>query len=440
MFEKSIKLLFGFFLIIGCFILADSELIHAATKIDKPVIKIEGTGNDKEIQITIAKCKDVDGFLIYMKSDTDSKYKKIKKLKKDGNITRSYIVKNLSDGTYSFKVKAYRVEGSKTIKSKYSKAKKGSIALGKYISENSVLIDNNNFPDDIFRYWVLENCDTDKDGILSQNEREYRFDFNLSYMDIKDLTGIGYFMNLYTLDCSENQIEFLDLSKNISLGYVNCSNNKLTDLDISQNISLTWLNCSNNELIDLDVSNNKDLIKLYVDDNKLKNIDVKNNINLKELMCVGNQLISIDIGNNTSLVRVHCEENQLENIVVGKNTNLEEFCCNKNKLKSLDVSENLKLSHLDCSENQLTSLNVSKDTALKDLSFYSNQLQDIDISDNTNLENLTIAFNPMMDIDTSKIIALKSLSADVNQLNSMDISKFDCSIYCARTNGVEKIK
>ena len=81
-------MVFGFFLIIGCFILADSELIHAATKIDKPVIKIEGTGNDKEIQITIAKCKDVDGFLIYMKSDTDSKYKKIKKLKKDGNITR----------------------------------------------------------------------------------------------------------------------------------------------------------------------------------------------------------------------------------------------------------------------------------------------------------------------------------------------------------------
>nr|MCR5686400.1 hypothetical protein [Lachnospiraceae bacterium] len=107
---------------------------EATSKPDVPVISLNVTKKGTAIKIVISKTTGAKGFIIYMKSDSDLKYKKIKTLKKDGSIERSYTVKNLKAGSYSFKAVAYTKNGKKTVKSGYSNVKQ--ITLGKD-SENA---------------------------------------------------------------------------------------------------------------------------------------------------------------------------------------------------------------------------------------------------------------------------------------------------------------
>jgi len=57
------------------------------------------------------------------------------------------------------------------------------------------------------------------------------------------------------LNCSEQQITALDVSKNTALTELGCDNNQLSSLDMSKNTALTDLRCDNNQLYALDVSN-----------------------------------------------------------------------------------------------------------------------------------------------------------------------------------------
>ena len=82
---------------------------------------------------------------------------------------------------------------------------------------------------------------------------------NVSGLNIGDLTGIEYFTNLDTLNCSGNYLGYLPPLPP-SLTYLNCSNNELTSLPgltdsatsvidrIQKTASLVTLNCQNNLL------------------------------------------------------------------------------------------------------------------------------------------------------------------------------------------------
>ncbi len=107
---------------VGMFIALKPNYAQAAKKTpEKPSITVTLGKDGKTATITIAKTKNAEGYLIYMSND-GSKFKKIKTLKEDGSAARTYTVKNLSVGkTYSFKVKSYLKDGTKTVKSKYSK-------------------------------------------------------------------------------------------------------------------------------------------------------------------------------------------------------------------------------------------------------------------------------------------------------------------------------
>lgn len=63
-----------------------------------------------------------DGYRIYMKAPRSEKYSLAKTLRKDGSVKRSYTLKKLSDGVYSFKVRAYRVIDGKKVFGSYSPA------------------------------------------------------------------------------------------------------------------------------------------------------------------------------------------------------------------------------------------------------------------------------------------------------------------------------
>lgn len=63
---------------------------------------------------------------------------------------------------------------------------------------------------------------------------------------ITSLQGIEFFSALTWLECGENQLTSLDVSKNTALTRLNCWYNQLISLDISKNTSLTSLSCSFN--------------------------------------------------------------------------------------------------------------------------------------------------------------------------------------------------
>ncbi|MCR5324092.1 MAG: DUF6273 domain-containing protein [Lachnospiraceae bacterium] len=100
-----------------------------SSKPSRPVISIEAVENDTAVKVTISETKGADGYRIYMKAEGDSKYKKVKTLKKDGTKSRSTTITKLAAGTYNFKVKAYSKTSGKTVWSSYSKVR--TLTLGK---------------------------------------------------------------------------------------------------------------------------------------------------------------------------------------------------------------------------------------------------------------------------------------------------------------------
>jgi hypothetical protein len=50
------------------------------------------------------------------------------------------------------------------------------------------------------------------------------------------------------IDCNEQNLTALDVTKNITLATLNCNLNQLSSLDVSKNIALTTLGCNNNKL------------------------------------------------------------------------------------------------------------------------------------------------------------------------------------------------
>lgn len=201
-----------------------------------------------------------------------------------------------------------------------------------------VPIDPAHFPDDHFIAYVELRCDKDGDGTLSQAELDGVTELYVAYANIKDLTGIELFPYLEKLDCKNNNLTRLDVSKNTKLTKLYCEFNQLTSLDLSKNTALTELNCQVNQLTSLDLSKNTALTKLDCALNPLTSLDVSNNTALTYLDCNYNQLTSLDLSKNTALTKLGCHDNQLTSLDLSKNTELDTLDCSGNKL-SLELSD-----------------------------------------------------------------------------------------------------
>ena len=129
-----------------------------------------------------------------------------------------------------------------------------------YTITGDVVISENSFPDDAFRAYVSEECDTNGDGYLSKSEINAVTEIGVEGIGITDLTGIEHFTKLTYLNCSDNQILSINISNNAKLEDFNCGDNRLTSLDLSHNTELEYFGCINNPLQTLDVSFNPKLI------------------------------------------------------------------------------------------------------------------------------------------------------------------------------------
>ena len=114
-------------------------------------------------------------------------------------------------------------------------------------SDEAVMIDDEHFPDAIFRDYVSSTFDKDTDGSLSKEEIESVTYIFVNGKGIRSLQGIEYFVNLQSLYAEVNRIQTLDVSKNVDLITLNVNNNELTIGQCRPRLGANW--ASNNSSI-----------------------------------------------------------------------------------------------------------------------------------------------------------------------------------------------
>lgn len=263
-----------------------------------------------------------------------------------------------------------------------------------------VYIDEYNFPDEVFREYVKEKYDSNKDNILSEKEADI-YGLYLTEKGLTSLKGIEYFKNIKTLRCEKNTLTGLDLSKNTQLTSLMCENNQLTYLNIENCSLLNTVWAGDNRLKEIDLSNKADLATVIIYNNQISSIDVSGSPKLFELSCSDNNLTSVDISNNPNLKSLNCNNNKLTSIDVSKNTLLQTIRIDNNEISELDVSNNPELSWLSLSGNQVTQLDVSHNPKLSQLQSNNNKITHLDISNNPLISNMSCSGNQLAYVDMS---------------------------------------
>lgn len=292
------------------------------------------------------------------------------------------------------------------------------------------------------------NFEKEADGVVllnnTYNQRLVEMVTDLDVSDVGDPTicdEIGYFTSLQFLACSRNDIETLDLSKNMALRELICEgediieingegdeewhgqSGKLMNLQLPQSSSLQQVKLIGNMLKSFDVSGCPNLETLVCRFGALVELDVSHNPKLKELNLEANLLSSLDLSNNVALKNLVCPNNHLTALDLTKLPNLIELeCGGSNSIKELDLSKNPHLDALGCFNQPLTKIDLSQLPDLRHADFNVNQLTELDLSHNPKLEFLNCQYGPLSELDLSHNPKLNHLECQGCQLTSLDLS------------------
>jgi len=149
---------------------------------------------------------------------------------------------------------------------------------------------------------ALIGCDSGRKNLMIMSTERGRVDI--------ELAGSGKI----TIDWGDGTVENHTLPKNVDGDYVTFTriynSRSYRTIKITGN-NITKLNCDDNELISLDISKNSALIELICEENQLTSLDVSKNSALIVLICEENELSSLDVSQNSALKVLDCSENQL---------------------------------------------------------------------------------------------------------------------------------
>ena len=338
-----------------------------------------------------------------------------------------------------------------------------------YAGIHAVAIDETNFPDNDFLLWAKAQTFAD-DNYLTDKEAASVTAIDVSSKGIANLKGIEHFTALKTLNCSGNNLDAIDLSKNTALEELNCSSNILSALGVTANTKLKKLNCSGNQLTALDVTKNTALTELYCYRNSIRDEGMQTLIS--SLHQNGGTLCAYDTTNDqnemttTNVADAKAKKWQVKawdgskyvdyagifavyinntnfpdatfrnyvgeaNIDLNSNGYLTENeidavteisvpMMNITSLKGIEYFT--ALTTLDCNSNKLTALDVTKNTALENLICVGNQLSALNVANCTTLYTLDCSENKLTTLDVTKNTALQMLYCNDNQLTALDMT------------------
>ena len=297
---------------------------------------------------------------------------------------------------------------------------------------SSTLINEETFPDPVFREYVLKIVGS---SVLTEEKVRQIEVLDVSWSNTKkvlgkrdpitSLKGIRYLKYVKDLNCSYQKLTTLNLELNSRVEKLNCSGNQLTDLWLDpRGNSLRYLDCGGNKLTALDLSKSPELTELSCSGNKLTALDLSANKKLQKIVAQTNALTTLDTRNLPELTYLNLQANfDLKAIDVSKSTKLEFLNVAQGKLTSLNVKNNRMLVELYVFLNQLTALDVRSNYLLKKLNCYENQLTALDLSYNGALESLSVSENPIAELNLHPLSNLQKLSCSKMQLKKLDVDR-----------------
>lgn len=237
-------------------------------------------------------------------------------------------------------------------------------------------------------------------------------------------TGNAEYKHLSTLICFYNNLKTLDASRFPNVGWIDCSENKIAYLDISKNIALERFEMRSDNPSEICI-NTRQLGKV---DSWVLGIfnrystacqDLTSIVDIKDSK-FGNYLFNYGFDNNNDGFIQKTEAASvnvlyLNNLEIKELSGIADFTlldtlyCNNNNIDTLDLSKNANLKYLDCSFNKIKSLvlNTNSTTVLT-------RLEDGQTKNST-LKSINCSNNNLSILDVSNIIELEYLNCYGNQ-------------------------
>ena len=197
-------------------------------------------------------------------------------------------------------------------------------------------------------------------------------------LTVLDVTGCP---ELVHIECPENNISKLDISKNTKLTtLITTSNPNLGTVNFSSCPEMLYIDMHNcPKVYAANVSMLPKLYYLSVETTGISSIDVSKNPELKTLNCGYNRISRLDVSHNTKLQELYFSNkntagSRASSIDLSNNPDLVNIFIDNQKLTSLDLSNNPNVQSLFCAGNELTELNIVGNTNLALVSCYNNRL------------------------------------------------------------------
>lgn len=219
------------------------------------------------------------------------------------------------------------------------------------VATTGIAIDEEHFPNNVFRKYVSLYLDPNGDGVLDEAEilavKEIRLNNDDNKLwEASDLSGVEYFTALQVLSCPVYEITWLNVSQNTELVELDCSSTKLTELDVTHNPALKSLELDFTYISDLNLSNNPELEVLTLGGTAVSAIDLSHNPKLKALDISYTPIRAFDFAPLQSLEEITAMGTVMPQIDISKNTALRMIVVSVCDLESLDISNNPNLEEV----------------------------------------------------------------------------------------------
>ncbi|WP_298221045.1 T9SS type A sorting domain-containing protein [Flavobacterium sp.] len=247
--------------------------------------------------------------------------------------------------------------------------------------------------------------DMNNDGEIQVSEALLIRGLDVKNSSIASLDGIASFSNLRQLDCSNNNLQSLDLNGVNGLRSLRCSNNFLTTLNLSNLSNLGSLNCGYNQLSTLDINALNQLEFFTCNNNQLTSLNISNKPQLGSVLCPQNQLTTLSLVNVPGLYELNCSDNLLTSLNVPSGNSFETFICSRNLLTALDLTSGTNdFWWLDVSYNQLANFIVPRFSFDGRLNISGNLYTSLSFLPNSTIISFTIDDTNLVSLDLSNVL------------------------------------
>jgi Secretion system C-terminal sorting domain len=326
-----------------------------------------------------------------------------------------------------------------------------------------------NIPDPIFKSYLvginsLNNNPSDTE-ISVLEAQSYNGTIDCSNLGISDLTGIEAFTGYITLNCSGNNLVFLDLSACVNItGHLQVQQNVLTLLTLPNSPDVSQLTCSGNNLTIIDLTPVPNLANMWAGNNPTSVFTHGNMPAMVGFNIAGNSLTSLDLSDFPNLQWVNAEVSTvLTSLDISPCPSLNNLYVNQSPLlESLDMTNGNYMNFppnwfvaTDCpalscvTVDNVLFANTAWATAVDPGVTFStnctnsialNEMQQLSVFPNPSTGVITLEVSEPTRIEITTTTGQIIRELEVNGNTTIDVSTFTTGIYFIKTSEGQSVR